>query len=64
MDVQCQTSRYNCNRGKPLCFINTGVSVRIKVQPTNIDRCSGYYSESRVRSSREAMLISDNYTST
>jgi len=52
----------------PLSFINTGVSVRIKVQPINIDCCSVlphpthccYYGDSRVRLSCEATLISDN----
>jgi len=39
MDVRRQTSRYSRNRGEPLSFINTGVSVRIKVQPANINCC-------------------------
>ena len=32
-------SLYSRNRGEPLSFINTGVSVRVKVQPTNINCC-------------------------
>ena len=64
------------NRGEPLSFINTGVSARIKVQPTSIAAVScrirlivvnnrltrGYYDDSRVGSSCEATLISNNCT--